>query len=30
VAMLLPAGMIILTAASMNLIGDWLFERLTE
>lgn len=29
VALLLPAGMIIVTAASMNLIGDWLFERLT-
>jgi peptide/nickel transport system permease protein len=27
---LLPAGMIILTAVSMNLIGDWLFERLTR
>ncbi len=27
VALLLPAGMIILTAISMNLIGDWLFER---
>jgi peptide/nickel transport system permease protein len=27
VALLLPAGMIILTAVSMNLIGDWLFER---
>jgi peptide/nickel transport system permease protein len=30
VALLLPAGMIILTAVSMNLIGDWLFERLTR
>jgi peptide/nickel transport system permease protein len=29
-ALLLPAAMIILTAASMNLIGDWLFERLTR
>jgi peptide/nickel transport system permease protein len=27
VALLLPASMIILTAVSMNLIGDWLFER---
>lgn len=30
VALLLPAFMIILTAVSMNLIGDWLFERLTR
>jgi peptide/nickel transport system permease protein len=30
VALLLPAGLIILTAVSMNLIGDWLFERLTR
>ena len=30
VALLLPAAMIILTAVSMNLIGDWLFERLTR
>ena len=29
-ALLLPAAMIILTAVSMNLIGDWLFERLTR
>jgi peptide/nickel transport system permease protein len=28
--LLFPAGMIILTAVSMNLIGDWLFERLTK
>jgi peptide/nickel transport system permease protein len=28
--LLLPAGMIVLTAVSMNLIGDWLFERLTR
>jgi peptide/nickel transport system permease protein len=28
VALLLPAAMIILTALSMNLIGDWLFEKL--
>ena len=28
--LLLPAGMVILTAVSMNLIGDWLFERLTR
>jgi len=27
VALLLPAAMIVLTAVSMNLIGDWLFER---
>jgi peptide/nickel transport system permease protein len=27
---LLPALMIILTAVSMNLIGDWLFERFTK
>ena len=27
---LLPAGMIIVTAVSMNLIGDWLFERFTQ
>jgi peptide/nickel transport system permease protein len=27
VGLLLPAGMIILTAVSMNLIGDWLSER---
>ncbi|WP_331372735.1 ABC transporter permease [Sinorhizobium chiapasense] len=30
VALLLPAAMIILTAASMNLVGDWLFERFAE
>lgn len=30
VALLLPAAMIILTALSMNLIGDWLSERLTR
>jgi peptide/nickel transport system permease protein len=30
VALLLPAAMIILTAVSMNLIGDWLFGRLTK
>jgi peptide/nickel transport system permease protein len=30
VALLLPATMIILTAVSMNMIGDWLFERLTR
>lgn len=29
-ALLLPAAMVILTAVSMNLIGDWLFERLTR
>ncbi len=30
VALLLPAGMIILTAVGMNLIGDWLFERFAK
>jgi peptide/nickel transport system permease protein len=30
VALLLPAGMIILTAVSMNLIGDWLLERFAK
>ena len=29
-ALLLPAAMIILTAVSMNLIGDWLFERFAK
>jgi peptide/nickel transport system permease protein len=29
-ALLLPAAMVILTAVSMNLIGDWMFERLTR
>ena len=29
-ALLLPAAMIILTAVSINLIGDWLSERLTR
>src|SRR6185312_9203654 len=29
-ALLLPATVIILTAVSMNLIGDWLFEQLTK
>ena len=28
--LLLPAGIIIPTAVSMNLIGDWLFEKLTR
>jgi peptide/nickel transport system permease protein len=28
--LLFPAAMIILTAVSMNLIGDWLFEKLTR
>ena len=28
--LLFPAGMIIVTAVSMNLIGDWLFEKLTR
>jgi peptide/nickel transport system permease protein len=30
VALLLPAASIILTAVSINLIGDWLFERLAR
>jgi peptide/nickel transport system permease protein len=30
IALLLPAGMIVLTAVSMNLIGDWLFERVAK
>ena len=30
VALLLPAAMVILTAVSMNLIGDWLFARFTR
>src|SRR4029453_6267560 len=30
VALLLPAGMIVLTAVSMNVIGDWLFERFAK
>lgn len=30
VALLLPAMAIIMTALSMNLIGDWLFERLAK
>jgi peptide/nickel transport system permease protein len=30
VALLLPAGMIILTAVSINLIGDWLLERFAK
>jgi peptide/nickel transport system permease protein len=29
-ALLLPAGMIILTVVSMNLVGDWLFERFSK
>lgn len=29
-ALLLPAGMIILTAVGMNLVGDWLFERFSK
>jgi len=28
--LLFPAGMIIVTAVSMNLIGDWLFGKLTQ
>jgi peptide/nickel transport system permease protein len=30
VAILAPATMIVLTATCMNLVGDWLFERLTS
>jgi peptide/nickel transport system permease protein len=30
VAILAPATMIVLTATCMNLLGDWLFERLTS
>ena len=30
VALLLPAGMIVLTAVSMNLIGDWLSEQFAK
>jgi peptide/nickel transport system permease protein len=30
VGLLFPAGMIIVTAVSMNLIGDWLFEKLSR
>ena len=30
VASLAPGGMIVLTATSMNLIGDWLYERLSS
>jgi peptide/nickel transport system permease protein len=30
VGLLLPAAMIILTAVSMNLVGDWVFERVTR
>ena len=29
-AALAPGGMIVITAASMNLIGDWLYERLSD
>jgi peptide/nickel transport system permease protein len=29
VALLAPGAMIVITAASMNLIGDWLYERLS-
>jgi peptide/nickel transport system permease protein len=29
VATLAPAGMIVLTAVTSNLIGDWLYERMT-
>jgi peptide/nickel transport system permease protein len=30
VATLVPAGMIVLTASAMNLMGDWLHERLAR
>lgn len=30
VALLLPAGMVVFTAGSMNLVGDWLYERLAS
>jgi peptide/nickel transport system permease protein len=30
VIVLAPAAMLVLTAASMNLVGDWLFEKLSE
>jgi peptide/nickel transport system permease protein len=30
VALLLPAAMIVLTTISMNVIGDWLFEKFTK
>jgi peptide/nickel transport system permease protein len=30
VAALAPAGMIVLTASCMNLLGDWLYERLSS
>ncbi|MBA2530523.1 MAG: ABC transporter permease [Nocardioidaceae bacterium] len=30
VAALAPGGMIVLTATSMNLIGDWLYDRLAD
>lgn len=29
-ALLLPAGLIVTTAVSMNILGDWLFERFAE
>lgn len=29
-AALAPGLMIVLTAASMNIFGDWLYERLSE
>ena len=29
-AALAPGGMIVITAAAMNLIGDWLYERLSD
>ena len=28
-AALVPAALIVLTAASMNLVGDWLYDRFT-
>lgn len=30
VALLLPAAMIVLTAASMNVIGDWIYEKMSD
>jgi peptide/nickel transport system permease protein len=30
VALLLPGAMIVLTTISMNVIGDWLFEKFTK
>jgi peptide/nickel transport system permease protein len=30
VAALAPAAMIVIAATSMNLVGDWLYERLSS